>query len=155
VSAAYEQPKTSQQIGRELAVDYILHGTVRWQPGPHGAGRVRVTPQLVRVADDTQVWADTYERQLDEIFTVQADIATQVSQQLGAIVLAAERRLIEAPPTANLELLRGIPAAGSHRAGQQDVRTRCRFSNARCSSTRRLRRDMRGSRSRLPGDSSM
>ena len=115
--------KTSQEIGRELAVDYILHGTVRWQPGRQGAGRVRVTPQLVRVADDTQIWADSYERQLDEIFTVQADIATRVSQQLGAAVLAAERKSIEAPPTANLEAYKEY-LRGSflyfHRAGQQD-----------------------------------
>ena len=76
-----------------------------------GAARVMLL-EPVRVADDTQVWADTYERQLDEIFTVQADIATQVSQQLGAIGTGGcSGRLIEAPPTANLdaykEYLRG------------------------------------------------
>jgi serine/threonine protein kinase/TPR repeat protein len=103
--------KGSQQVGRELGVDFILQGTVRWQPAKDGPGRVRVTPQLVRVADETQVWADTYERQLDEIFAVQADIAERVSQQLGAAILAPERKLIEATPTANLaayqEYLRG------------------------------------------------
>ena len=103
--------KNSQQVGRELGVDFILQGTVRWQPAKEGAGRVRVTPQLVRVADETQVWADSYERQLDEIFAVQADIAARVSQQLGAAILAPERKLIEMTPTANLaayqEYLRG------------------------------------------------
>ena len=147
--------KTSQEIGRELTVDYILHGTVRWQPGGQGAGRVRVTPQLVRVADDTQIWADSYERQLDEIFTVQADIATRVSQQLGAAVLAAERKSIEAPPTANLEAykeyLRGSFLTSTAPASKT-VRTRCRSSSAPCNSTLHLPRDMRGSRSRLPGD---
>jgi TolB-like protein/tetratricopeptide (TPR) repeat protein/predicted Ser/Thr protein kinase len=103
--------KRTQEIGRELGVDYILQGTVRWQRGKEGAGRVRVTPQLIRVADETQVWADSYERQLDEIFVVQSDIAVRVSQQLGAAILAPERKLIDAVPTANLaayqEYLRG------------------------------------------------
>jgi len=103
--------KSTQQVGRELGVDFILQGTVRWQPGKDGAGRVRVTPSLVRVADETQVWGDTYERQLDEIFAVQSDIAVRVSQELGAAILAPERKLIDAVPTANLaayqEYLRG------------------------------------------------
>jgi serine/threonine protein kinase/tetratricopeptide (TPR) repeat protein len=115
--------KTSQQVGRELGVDFILQGTVRWQPAKDGPGRVRVTPQLVRVADDTQMWAETYERQLDEIFAVQSDIASRVSQQLGAVVLAAERKLIDTTPTANLdaykEYLRGN-FLYFHRARQQD-----------------------------------
>jgi TolB-like protein len=95
--------KSSQQIGLELNVDYILQGTVRWQPAKDGPGRVRVTPQLTRVADDTQIWADTYERRLDEIFAVQSDIAARVIPRLGTTVLAPERRIIELRPTENLE----------------------------------------------------
>jgi TolB-like protein/predicted Ser/Thr protein kinase len=95
--------KTLQDVGRELGVDYILQGSVRWQPEKDGPGRVRVTPQLIRVADDTQVWADTYERRFEEIFAVQSDIATRVTEQLGAAVLAPERRMLEMRPTDNLE----------------------------------------------------
>ena len=50
--------KTMQQIGSDFAVDYILDGTVRWARSDNGS-RVRISPQLVRVANDTGVWGDT------------------------------------------------------------------------------------------------
>jgi serine/threonine protein kinase len=48
--------KTMQQIGADFGVDYILDGTVRWAKDSGGASRVRITPELIRAADDTQVW---------------------------------------------------------------------------------------------------
>jgi TolB-like protein/predicted Ser/Thr protein kinase len=95
--------KTSQQVGRELGADYVLHGSVRWQAAGEGPARVRVTPQLVRVDNDTQVWAESYDRRFDEIFTVQSDIAARVIEQLGAAVLTPERRALDARPTENLQ----------------------------------------------------
>ena len=143
--------KTSQQVGRELGVDFILQGTVRWQPAKNGPGRVRVTPQLIRVADDTQMWADTYERQLDEIFSVQSDIAARVSQQLGAVVLAPERKLIEATPTANLdaykEYLRGN-FLFFHRGRQQDRNGRVAVLPARGRTRPHVCEGTRGGRDR-------
>jgi len=66
-----------------LCVDYILRGSVRWQKVAEGAGRVRVTPRLIRVTDDTHVWSKSYDQDLDDIFQAQSDIARQVIQQLG------------------------------------------------------------------------
>ena len=58
--------KTAQQVGADLGVDYLLDGTVRWNTGAGAASRVRVTPQLIRVADDTQVWSERYDQVIDE-----------------------------------------------------------------------------------------
>ncbi len=75
-------------------------------------GRVRVTPQLIRVADDTHVWSERYDRVLDDIFQVQSEIAEQVIDQLDVTLLEPEREALEARPTENLEAyqayLRGV-----------------------------------------------
>jgi DNA-binding winged helix-turn-helix (wHTH) protein/TolB-like protein len=78
--------KTAAQIGAELAVDYLLEGSVRWDRATDAAGSLRVTAQLVRVADDTHLWTATWHRELRELFDVQADIAARVALELrGAI----------------------------------------------------------------------
>jgi serine/threonine protein kinase/tetratricopeptide (TPR) repeat protein len=95
--------KTVKKIGEELKVNFVLEGTVRWNRGPDGKGRVRVTAQLIRVADDTHLWADTYERQIDDIFSVQGEIADQVIKQLDITILEPERSAVRENPTNNLE----------------------------------------------------
>ena len=70
--------KTIAEIGEELGVGYVLTGTIRWDRG--GSNRVRVTPQLIRVSDDTHLWTRTYEKVLEEIFAVQSDIAEGVAK---------------------------------------------------------------------------
>jgi serine/threonine-protein kinase len=104
--------KTIKEIGEELGVDFVLDGTVRWDRSPEGRGRVRVTPQLIRVSDDTHLWSDRYDREIEDIFAVQSDIAEQVIRQLDITLLEPERRALKARPTDNLEAyqvyLRGI-----------------------------------------------
>ncbi|MDD8015945.1 MAG: protein kinase [Acidobacteriota bacterium] len=95
--------KTIKQIGEELGVDYVLEGTVRWDRSAPGAGRVRITPQLIRTSDDTHIWAGRYDRVLEDIFSVQSEIAEQVTKQLDIIVLEPERKALRARPTENLE----------------------------------------------------
>jgi serine/threonine-protein kinase len=92
-----------KQIGEELDVDYVLEGTIRWNRAGGGHGRVRITPQLIKVTDDSHLWSDRYDRVLEDIFTVQSDIAEQVIHQLRATILEPERRAIEARPTDNME----------------------------------------------------
>src|SRR5262249_33344908 len=82
--------KTTRQIGDELGVDYVLAGTVRWERVGSKSNRVRVTPQLVRVADDTQLWGDRYDREMKDIFQVQSEIAEQVVQKLGVAMQMPE-----------------------------------------------------------------
>jgi len=95
--------KTTRQIGADLGVDYILEGSVRWAKTATGKGRVRITPQLGRVADDTPVWTETYDREMSDIFEVQTDIATHVVDALGVTLQGSERASLEERPTSNVE----------------------------------------------------
>jgi len=94
--------KSLRQIGSELGVQYVLEGTVRWQPSA-SQSRVRVTPQLIRVSDDTHLWANVYDEMMSEVFTVQSDIAQKVTSALDVALLEPERKSLEARPTENLE----------------------------------------------------
>ena len=95
--------KSIQEIGEELDVGFVLDGTIRWDRGSTGFGRVRITPQLIRVVDDSHLWSDRYDRVLEDIFTVQSDIAEQVIDRLEATLLEPERRAVEERPTENME----------------------------------------------------
>jgi len=107
-----ETNKTIKQIGEELGVDYVLEGTVRWDRSTEGKGRIRVTPQLIRVSDDTHLWSERYDHVIEDIFEIQSEIAEQVIKQLDIQVLEPERNALYAKPTENLEAydhyLRGI-----------------------------------------------
>ncbi len=95
--------KSIAEIGQELHVDYILEGTVRWARGKDGASRVRITPQLIHVSDDTHLWAERYDREIDDIFEVQSDIAEKVIEQLNITLLQTEKEAIQARPTDNVK----------------------------------------------------
>jgi serine/threonine-protein kinase len=114
--------KSIKQIGEELGVDYVLEGTVRWDKPGGSESRVRVTPQLIRVADDTHLWSETYDRVLEDIFAVQSDIAGRIIEQLGISMLERERETVEAKPTENLlayeTYLRGL--SRMNRAGRRE-----------------------------------
>ncbi len=116
--------KTAQQVGADLGVDYLLDGTVRWSTGAGDQNRVRVTPQLIRVADDTPVWSERYDRVIDDIFAVQSEIAAEVIRQLDIALLEPEREALASRPTANLEAyqayLRGMDYA-SRRESQPET----------------------------------
>jgi TolB-like protein/Flp pilus assembly protein TadD len=117
-SVQYAQTgKSIEQIGRELGVEYVLEGTVRWARDPAGRDRVRITPQLIRVDDDTHLWADTYDRVIEDIFAVQSDIAQKVVEQLGITLLEAERPGVEMQLTDNLQAYHAY-LRGRYYAGQ-------------------------------------
>jgi len=107
-----ETDKTIKQIGEELGVDYVLEGSVRWDRTPEGRGRVRITPQLIRVLYETHLWSESFDRVIEDIFSVQSEIAEQVTKQLDITVLEPERNALLAKPTDNLEaydyFLKGI-----------------------------------------------
>jgi TolB-like protein/Flp pilus assembly protein TadD len=91
------------EIGAQLGVDYVLDGRVRWQRASDGTSTVRVTPELVRIAEDTQVWTESYVAVLANIFEVQANIARKVSEELGLTLLEPARVAGDSRATANLE----------------------------------------------------
>ncbi len=69
--------KRIDQIGRELGVDHVLEGTVRRE-----GERVRVTAQLIQVSDQSHLWAESYDRELSGILTVQAEVARAIARQI-------------------------------------------------------------------------
>jgi len=95
--------KSVQQIGRELGVDYVLEGTVRWQRTSATEARIRITPQLIRVSDETHVWAEVYDEVLSEIFQIQTKIASLVVDALNISLVATEEAALASVPTANLD----------------------------------------------------
>ena len=109
----YKENRPSlKQIGQELGVDYVLEGTVRWERPSEGPSRIRVTPQLIRVADDTHLWSERYDRELEQLFEVQSSIAGEVTSALNVTLLEPEQAAIDEQPTENMEAyqayLRGL-----------------------------------------------
>ncbi|MGA7906981.1 MAG: winged helix-turn-helix domain-containing protein [Candidatus Sulfotelmatobacter sp.] len=77
-SMAYKKTtKTIADIGRELMADYILEGSVR-----RDQGKARITAQLIRVADQTHLWAESYDRRLENILEVQNELGVAIAQKV-------------------------------------------------------------------------
>ncbi|MBV8571771.1 MAG: winged helix-turn-helix domain-containing protein [Acidobacteriaceae bacterium] len=70
--------KRVDEIGRELGVDYILEGSVR-----RAENRIRITSQLIQVKDQTHLWAESYNRELADVFHLQAEVAHRVASSLA------------------------------------------------------------------------
>lgn len=113
--------KDVRQMGADLGVAYFVEGSIRWAEAS-GATRVRITPKLIRVADDTTVWTQQYEATLPDLFKVQADIAYQIAGALQVALDARERRSVTRRPTEDTDaytaFLRGIAA---HQQGMSDT----------------------------------
>jgi TolB-like protein len=86
--------KKVKEIGRELEVGSVLEGSFR-----KAGNRIRVTTQLIDVAADRHLWAQNYDRNLDDIFAVQSDVAKQVAEALRVQILSSEKERIEKKPT--------------------------------------------------------
>jgi serine/threonine protein kinase/Flp pilus assembly protein TadD len=95
--------KSIAEIGCELGVSYILEGAVRWSRTEDGRDRVRITPQLIRVSDDTHIWAESYDRLIEDIFAIQTEIARNVALALNINLISREYENVSTPPTKNLE----------------------------------------------------
>ena len=85
-------------IGAKLGVATLLQGTVRKQ-----GDEVRIVASLIKVADGSQLWSQSYKRQLQDVFAVQSDIATNVANALKANVFGGAIRNTDKPPSGNLD----------------------------------------------------
>lgn len=83
-----------RQIGDALGVGHILEGSVR-----KAGTKVRITAQLIQVDDGFHVWSDTYDRELDDVFAIQDEIATAILEQLKAQLLDGEQIIITSEAT--------------------------------------------------------
>ncbi len=90
-----------QEIGEGLGVDFVLSGSVRWARQTDSTSRVRISPRLTRVADNVHLWAEAYDRTMEDIFGLQAEIAIKVADELGATLLEPARQQLEEKPTEN------------------------------------------------------
>lgn len=95
--------KAIPDIARELDVDFVLEGSVRWQKSSEGPVRVRVTPQLISTTDGTHLWAQVYDEPMDEVFRVESEIAQRVATALDIMLLDRQRRAVNDTPTVNLQ----------------------------------------------------
>jgi serine/threonine-protein kinase len=103
-ASQYERStKTVREIGQDLGADYLLEGSVLWNRAVSGNNRVRVTAQLIRVADDAHVWAEAFDREPADLFRMQAELATRVTRELKSAVLASELVALEGAPTRSIE----------------------------------------------------
>lgn len=94
--------KSLRQISDELGVEYALEGSIRWDRSGD-ADRVRVSAQLIRTADDTHLWAETYDRVFDQIFDLQSEIAEEVAKAMDVTLLEPEVAALKERPTENLD----------------------------------------------------
>jgi TolB-like protein len=82
------------QIGRELGVDYVLEGGAQRE-----GSRIRITAELIKVRDQTQLWADSFDREISSILTLQSEVAQKVAGALAVKLLPAEQaRLAKSRP---------------------------------------------------------
>jgi TolB-like protein len=94
--------KSPREIGRELGVQYLLVGKVRWEKSQGGTSRVQVSPELVQVATASTKWQEPFDAALTDVFRVQADVAARVARALGVALGAGAREELQVKPTSNL-----------------------------------------------------
>ncbi len=87
-----------REIGSQLNVNHVLEGSVR-----KSGDRVRITAQLISVADGFHLWSETYDRQLDDIFEIQEEIARAVTAALKVTLLGEEAQALDVQPALNPE----------------------------------------------------
>src|SRR3989454_10282711 len=100
-------PENLNEIAKQLGVAHILEGRVQ-----KSGDAVRVNVQLIRAANDSQLWADTFDRKLTDIFSVESEVAKAIADQLRVKLTGQEEQVIAAKPTDNPEAydayLRGL-----------------------------------------------
>lgn len=91
-------PENLHEIAQQLGVANIVEGSVQ-----KNGDAVRVNVQLIKAANDSHLWAETYDRKLTDVFVVESEVARTIAEQLQAKLTGAEEQIIAAKPTDNLE----------------------------------------------------
>jgi TolB-like protein/Flp pilus assembly protein TadD len=90
--------KSASDVGKELNAGSLIEGSVR-----KAANRVRITAQLIDTSTESHLWAQNYDRNLDDVFAIQSEIAEKVAGELKIRLVDSEKRVIEKKPTENTE----------------------------------------------------
>src|SRR5215470_7827785 len=105
-------PDNLREVGRQLGVANLLEGSVQ-----KVANAVHVNVQLIRAVTDEHLWAESYNRKLDDVFGVEGEVATAIADQLNAKLTGAEVKAVSDKPTQNAaaydSYLRGIAVEGT------------------------------------------
>ena len=91
-----DKPVTAQQVGQQLGAAYVLEGSIR-----RAGNRVRITAQLVEASTRHSIWAERYDRQLEDVFAIQEEIARSIAQALRITLTPQEEKTIARRPTEN------------------------------------------------------
>jgi len=89
--------RNPREIGQQLSVAHLLEGSVQ-----RSANKIRVNAQLIDARNDAHLWAQTYDRDLADVFAIQSEIAKAIADQLQAKLSPNEKAAIEKPPTSDL-----------------------------------------------------
>jgi TolB-like protein/Flp pilus assembly protein TadD len=89
--------RNPREIGQQLGVAYLLEGSVQ-----RAVNKIRVNAQLIDGRTDAHLWAETYDRDLADVFAIQSEIAKAIAEQLQARLSPSEKAAIEKPPTTDL-----------------------------------------------------
>jgi non-specific serine/threonine protein kinase len=92
-----DQDRNLRKIGEELGVTTLLEGSVR-----RAGSRLRITAQLIEAVTDRHLWAESYDREMEDIFEIQSDVAQQIASALQVQMAPEEKARIEQKPTENL-----------------------------------------------------
>lgn len=91
-----DKPVTAQQVSQKLGAAFVLEGSIR-----RAANRVRITAQLVEASTRHSVWAERYDRHLEDVFAIQEEIARSIAQALRIALTPQEEKNIARKPTEN------------------------------------------------------
>ena len=109
--------KSVAEIGRELGIGSVLEGSTRM-----AGNRVRVTAQLIDASTEEHLWADNYDRELDDIFSIQSEIAKSVSEALKVQLLSGEKVGLNRPTTSSSAFVRYLKGrAALHNRRESDL----------------------------------
>jgi serine/threonine protein kinase/tetratricopeptide (TPR) repeat protein len=110
-------PRNVREISQQLGVAHVVEGSVQ-----RSGNRVRVNAQLIDARNDAHLWAQTYDRDLADVFAIQSEIAKTIADQLQARLSPSEKGAIERPPTSNIsafdlyaraKVLLDLPSSGT------------------------------------------
>jgi non-specific serine/threonine protein kinase len=93
-----DKPVTAPHVGQELNAAYVLSGSLR-----RAGNRLRITAQLVETRTRTSVWAERYDRQMEDVFAIQDEIAQSIAGALKVMLTESEKKAIAKAPTADVK----------------------------------------------------
>lgn len=93
-----DKPTPAPQVGEQLNADYVVEGSLR-----RAGNRLRITAQLVEARTGHALWGERYDRQMEDVFAIQDEIAHSIARALRVMLTEQEKRAIQKAPTTNIE----------------------------------------------------